>query len=47
MFRDEYLEADKAGKARLKGYLRNAFMVSGLSQKEAENKIKKWEEAQK
>ncbi len=47
MFRDEYLAADKAGKARLKGYLRNAFMVSGLSQKEAENKIKKWEEAQK
>ena len=47
MFRDEYLSADKAGKARLKGYLRNAFMVSGLSQKEAENKIKKWEEAQK
>lgn len=47
MFRDEYLAADKAWKARLKGYLRNAFMVSGLSQKEAENKIKKWEEAQK
>lgn len=47
MFRDEYLAADRAGKARLKGYLRNAFMVSGLSQKEAENKIKKWEEAQK
>ena len=47
MFRDEYLAADKAGKARLKGYLRNAFMVSGLSQKEAENKIKKWEETQK
>ena len=47
MFRDEYLAADKAGKARLKGYLRNAFMVSGLSQKEAENKLKKWEEAQK
>ena len=47
MFREEYLAADKAGKARLKGYLRNAFMVSGLSQKEAENKIKKWEEAQK
>lgn len=47
MFRDEYLTADRAGKARLKGYLRNAFMVSGLSQKEAENKIKKWEEAQK
>lgn len=47
MFRDEYLSADKAGRARLKGYLRNAFMVSGLSQKEAENKIKKWEEAQK
>lgn len=47
MFRDEYLAADKAEKARLKGYLRNAFMVSGLSQKEAENKIKKWEEAQK
>lgn len=47
MFRDEYLAADKAGKARLKGYLRNAFVVSGLSQKEAENKIKKWEEAQK
>ena len=47
MFRDEYLAADKAGKARLKGYLRNAFTVSGLSQKEAENKIKKWEEAQK
>ena len=47
MFRDEYLAADKAGKARLKGYLRNAFMVSGLSQKEAENKIKKWEEEQK
>ena len=47
MFRDEYLTADKAGKARLKGYLRNAFMVSGLSQKEAENKIKKWEETQK
>ena len=47
MFREEYLAADRAGKARLKGYLRNAFMVSGLSQKEAENKIKKWEEAQK
>ena len=47
MFRDEYLAADKAGKARLKGYLRNAFMVSGLSQKEAENKIKKWEETKK
>ena len=47
MFHDEYLAADKAGKARLKGYLRNAFMVSGLSQKEAENKIKKWEETQK
>lgn len=47
MFRDEYLAADKAGKARLKGYLRNAFMVTGLSQKEAENKIKKWEETQK
>ena len=47
MFRDEYLAADRAGKARLKGYLRNAFMVSGLSQKEAENKIKKWEDAQK
>lgn len=47
MFRDEYLAADTAGKARLKGYLRNAFMASGLSKKEAENKIKKWEEAQK
>ena len=47
MFREEYLAADTAGKARLKGYLRNAFMVSGLSRKEAENKIKKWEEAQK
>lgn len=47
MFREEYLAADTAGKARLKGYLRNAFMVSGLSKKEAENKIKKWEEAQK
>lgn len=47
MFRDEYLTADRAGKARLKGYLRNAFMVTGLSQKEAENKIKKWEETQK
>lgn len=47
MFREEYLAADKAGKARLKGYLRNAFMASGLSKKEAENKIKKWEEAQK
>ena len=47
VFREEYLAADKAGKAKLKGYLRNAFMVSGLSQKEAENKIKKWEEAQK
>nr|DAW19253.1 MAG TPA: hypothetical protein [Caudoviricetes sp.] len=47
MFREEYLAADKAGKARLKGYLRNAFMACGLSKKEAENKIKKWEEAQK
>lgn len=47
MFREEYLAADKAGKARLKGYLRNAFMSCGLSKKEAENKIKKWEEAQK
>ena len=47
MFRDEYLAADTAGKARLKGCLRNAFMASGLSKKEAENKIKKWEEAQK
>jgi hypothetical protein len=47
MFREEYLAADTAGKARLKGYLRNAFMASGLSKKEAENKIKKWEEAQK
>lgn len=47
MFRDEYLAADTAGKARLKGYLRNAFMASGLSKKEAENKIKNWEEAQK
>lgn len=47
MFREEYLAADTAGKARLKGYLRNAFMASGLSRKEAENKIKKWEEAQK
>ena len=47
MFREEYLAADKAGKARLKGYLRNAFIACGLSRKEAENKIKKWEEAQK
>lgn len=47
MFREEYLAADKAGKARLKGYLRNAFIACGLSKKEAENKIKKWEEAQK
>ena len=47
MFREEYLAADTAGKAGLKGYLRNAFMASGLSRKEAENKIKKWEEAQK
>ena len=47
MFREEYLAADRAGKARLKGYLRNAFMLTGLSKKEAEDKIKKWEEAQK
>lgn len=47
MFREEYLAADTAGKAGLKGYLRNAFMASGLSRKEAENKIKKWEEAQR
>ena len=46
LFREEYLAADNAGKARLKGYLRNAFMATGLSQKEAESKIKKWEEAQ-
>ena len=46
LFREEYLAADTAGKARLKGYLRNAFMQTGLSQKEAESKIRKWEEAQ-
>lgn len=46
LFREEYLVADTAGKARLKGYLRNAFMQTGLSQKEAESKIRKWEEAQ-
>jgi len=46
LFREEYLAADTAGKARLKGYLRNAFMQTGLTKKEAESKIKKWEEAQ-
>ena len=46
LFREEYLAADTAGKARLKGYLRNAFMQTGLTQKEAESKIRKWEEAQ-
>lgn len=45
MFKSEYQDADKAGKARLKGYLRNAFMQTGMSEKQAMNKIEGWEAA--
>lgn len=45
MFKSEYLDADRESKARLKGYLRNAFMQLGLTEKEAMRKIEGWEES--
>lgn len=43
-FRQEYVEAGKEERLRLRGYLRNAFVRLGLSDKQALNKIDAWAE---
>lgn len=43
-FRQEYVEAGKEARMSLRGYLRNAFVRLGLSEKKALNKIDAWVE---
>lgn len=43
-FRQEYVEAGKEERMSLRGYLRNAFVRLGLSDKQALNKIDAWVE---
>ena len=43
-FRQEYVEAGKEERMSLRGYLRNAFVRLGLSEKKALNKIDAWAE---
>ena len=43
-FRQEYVEAGKEERMSLRGYLRNAFVRLGLSEKKALNKIDAWVE---
>lgn len=43
-FRQEYVEAGKEARMSMRGYLRNAFVRLGLSEKKALNKIDAWVE---